>query len=242
MFYLKFRLAEPDAILAEYLDIIGGFLIIILALITCYGILGSAKITALSIVLNIIVLVSVSVYLYVYSNIEYINLKLPENLNVSIQANSDILFLPFGFTGLVKGIAICFNAYIGFDAVSTCAEETVNPSYNLPIANFISVSVVAIVTTIASLSLVLYNPWYLVDTESPFLIALQGQLHPGELIEPRRAMFYVVGVGCLVGLISSILSNLVSASRISYSMAQDRILPNYFSHVCEPFKVNIKLL
>uniref|UniRef100_A0A183ARK9 AA_permease_C domain-containing protein n=1 Tax=Echinostoma caproni TaxID=27848 RepID=A0A183ARK9_9TREM len=228
------RLGPPGGVLAEYPDLIGVALILIAAGITCCGVRGSARVTGVFIFINFCVLIVISVYMFVFSNTKNFQLPIPANVTDINPYSPDPKFLPFGVNGLMGGVAICFNAFIGFDAISTCAEETRSPSKDLPRANFAAVFFVSLITMVASLALALYYPWYLVTPETPFLSALNDNVDGGSPAA-RTGMFYFVGVGCLIGLTSSLLSNLVAGPRINYAMSEDGLLPKCCSNVCRPF-------
>ncbi|KAK4473386.1 hypothetical protein MN116_002763 [Schistosoma mekongi] len=228
------RLSHPGGILAEYYDFVGVSLIIILSSISCCGIRGSAKLTAVSIFVNVGVLIVTSVYMFVYSKPEYLSITSPNITVDPLSPNPN--FLPFGLPGLIGGTAICFNVFIGFDAISICAEEAKNPNYSLPIANIVSVIIVAVLTTLSSLALTMYYPWFHISTESSFLSALKGNHVNGGPDDVRNGMFYFVGVGSLIGLIACLIASLIVAPRISYAMAQDGVIPTMFSYLCQPFK------
>ncbi|TPP66008.1 Cationic amino acid transporter 4 [Fasciola gigantica] len=230
------RLSPPGGVLAEYPDLIGVALILIAAGITCCGVRGSARMTGVFIFINFCVLVVTSIYMFVYSNTKNLRLPVPSNVTDANPYSPDPTFIPFGLGGLMGGVAICFNAFIGFDAISTCAEETRSPSKDLPRANFAAVFFVTAITVVASLALTLYHPWYLVTSETPFLVALSDNLGGGPSTA-RTGMFYFVGIGCLIGLSSSLLSNLVAGPRINYAMSEDGLLPKYCSNICQPFRI-----
>lgn len=193
--------------------------------------------TGVFIFINFCVLMIISIYMFVFSNPDNLHLPVPSNVTDVNPYSPDPTFIPFGLGGLMGGVAICFNAFIGFDAISTCAEETRTPSKDLPRANFAAVFFVTAITMIASLALAMYYPWYLVTPETPFLVALSNNVKGGSS-EVRSGMFYFVGIGCLIGLSSSLLSNLVAGPRINYAMSEDGLLPKCCSNVCQPFRVS----
>ncbi|CAH8476091.1 unnamed protein product [Schistosoma mattheei] len=206
------RLSHPGGVLAEHYDFVGVLLIIILSAISCCGVRGSAKVTAVSIFVNVGVLTVTSIYMFVYSKTEYLYITSPNITVDKLSPNPN--FLPFGIPGLIGGTAICFNVFIGFDAISTCAEEAKNPSYSLPRANIVAV--------------IIYREF--------ILSALKGNTLNGGPENVRTGMFYFVGVGSLIGLIACLITSLVAAPRISYAMAQDGLIPTICSHLCQPFK------
>ncbi|OON22327.1 amino acid permease, partial [Opisthorchis viverrini] len=230
------RMGNPGDVLAEYPDFIGAGLIIIFSAIACCGVRGGARLTAFFVVVYIGVLSVTSIYMFVYANGSFISPAVPSTVQETDPNSPNVNFLPFGVGGLVGGVAICFNAFIGFDAISACAEETKKPCRDLPRANVLAVTTVTLLTSVASLALVLYYPWFLVSPETPFLSGLRDNLDGGP-VEARTGMFYFVGIGCLIGLTSSLLSSLVAGPRGAYAMAEDGLLPTFFAKVCHPFKV-----
>ncbi|KAG5453670.1 High affinity cationic amino acid transporter 1 [Clonorchis sinensis] len=232
------RMGNPGDVLAEYPDFIGAGLIIIFSAIACCGVRGGARLTAFFVVVYIGVLSVTSIYMFVYANGSFISPAVPSTVQDADPNSPNVNFLPFGVGGLVGGVAICFNAFIGFDAISACAEETKKPCRDLPRANVLAVTTVTLLTSVASLALVLYYPWFLVSPETPFLSGLRDNLDGGP-VEARTGMFYFVGIGCLIGLTSSLLSSLVAGPRGAYAMAEDGLLPTFFAKVCHPFKTPI---
>ncbi|TGZ64448.1 hypothetical protein CRM22_006372 [Opisthorchis felineus] len=232
------RMGNPGDVLAEYPDFIGAGLIIIFSAIACCGVRGGARLTAFFVVVYIGVLSITSIYMFVYANGSFISPAVPSTVQETDPNSPNVNFLPFGVGGLVGGVAICFNAFIGFDAISACAEETKKPCRDLPRANVLAVTTVTLLTSVASLALVLYYPWFLVSPETPFLSGLRDNLDGGP-VEARTGMFYFVGIGCLIGLTSSLLSSLVAGPRGAYAMAEDGLLPTFFAKVCHPFKTPI---
>ncbi|KER26373.1 hypothetical protein T265_06357 [Opisthorchis viverrini] len=232
------RMGNPGDVLAEYPDFIGAGLIIIFSAIACCGVRGGARLTAFFVVVYIGVLSVTSIYMFVYANGSFISPAVPSTVQETDPNSPNVNFLPFGVGGLVGGVAICFNAFIGFDAISACAEETKKPCRDLPRANVLAVTTVTLLTSVASLALVLYYPWFLVSPETPFLSGLRDNLDGGP-VEARTGMFYFVGIGCLIGLTSSLLSSLVAGPRGAYAMAEDGLLPTFFAKVCHPFKTPI---
>ncbi|KAL3316868.1 Cationic amino acid transporter 4 [Cichlidogyrus casuarinus] len=234
------KLNQYQPLLADYWDPVGAALIVATAILSCFGIKSSAIFTRLLVALNLIVVITITIFMFVYADPTNINIEAPPNytasdpmLAVAVDRSSSP-FLPFGIPGLIAGAATCFNAFIGFDVISTCAEETKNPGKSLPRANIISVISVSIFLSTGSLALTLYSPWYLVTPDAPFHSALQLSVKGPE--NARTGMFYFISFGAIVGLVSCLLGNLIAASRILYGMAEDRLVFQILDKVCEPFK------
>ncbi len=146
-------------------------------------------------------------------------------------------FLPFGWSGVIAGAAIVFFAYIGFDAVSTAAEEVRNPQRNLPIGIIVSllVSTALYITVSAVLTgIVPYSS--LGTTPAPVAYAL-AQIG----VEWGSAL---VSVGAICGITSVLLVLLYGQSRIFFAMARDGLLPGAFAKVHPVLRtpVNINIL
>jgi APA family basic amino acid/polyamine antiporter len=126
-------------------------------------------------------------------------------------------FLPFGVQGIVNGAGLIFFAYIGFDAVSTAAEEAINPQRDLPIgiiASLVICTAVYIIVAGLLTSMVYYKD---LNMSSPVAMALMrlGYRFAGE----------IVALGAIAGLTSVILVMFYGASRIFLAMARDGLLP-----------------
>ena len=146
-------------------------------------------------------------------------------------------FAPNGFQGVLTGAAIVFFAYIGFDSVSTAAEECKNPQRDMPIAILTTLVVCMILYVTVALVLggiipffvegpdgeFIGNPVYAGKEDAAFAVALD-QTDFGKLK-------YLITVGALMGMISSILVYQMGQSRIWFAMSRDRLLPDFFSTV-----------
>ncbi|MCB2293965.1 amino acid permease [Clostridium algoriphilum] len=132
-------------------------------------------------------------------------------------------FAPFGWTGVMAGASIMFFAYIGFDAVSTAAEETINPKRDVPRGLAICLGVV----------IVLYVAVAVVITGMvPFKEISQNNAIPDALT--RFGINWgaaLVGTGAVIGMISTLLVMLYGQIRVFMVMSRDGLLPKAFSKV-----------
>ncbi|MGA2600503.1 MAG: amino acid permease, partial [Bryobacteraceae bacterium] len=137
-------------------------------------------------------------------------------------------FAPHGFPGILTGASIIFFSYIGFDSVSTAAEECGHPQRDVPIG--IIATLVVCTLLYASVSLVLTGimPWTKLGTDSPVADALKAL--------GLNRMRLIVTAGALMGMLSSLLVYQYGQARIWFAMSRDRLLPKMFSTVHERFK------
>src|SRR6478672_9208754 len=129
-------------------------------------------------------------------------------------------FAPFGFSGIGAGAAYIFFAYIGFDAVSTTAQEAKNPQRDLPIGIIVSLLVcTALYIGVAGVLTGMVH-WQEVNIEAPIARAF--------LDRGLTTASHVITVGALAGLTSVMLVMLLGQTRVLYSMANDGLLPRKF--------------
>ncbi|MHC6178286.1 amino acid permease [Clostridium sp. JNZ X4-2] len=132
-------------------------------------------------------------------------------------------FAPFGFKGVMSAASIIFFAFIGFDAVSTAAEETVNPKRDIPLGLGICMIVIVILYIGVSLVLTGIVPYKLIDVNNALPASLA---HIG--INWGSAL---VGVGAIIGMISTLLVTVYGQVRIFMSMSRDGLLPKSFATI-----------
>ena len=142
-------------------------------------------------------------------------------------------FAPSGFGGIVTGGAIVFFTYIGFDSVSTAAEEARNPQRDLPIGiigSLIVCTVLYIGVSIVLLGMMKYKTFVSgAAAEAPVAYALQT------LGASRWSRFLIV-LGALTGMISSLLVFQYGQARIWYAMSRDGLFPKFFSAIHPKFQ------
>ena len=135
-------------------------------------------------------------------------------------------FAPFGFSGIGAGAAYIFFAYIGFDAVSTTAQEAKNPQRDLPIGIIASLLICTALYIAVAAVLTGMLPWRDVNIEAPIARAFLDR----GLVGPS----HVITVGALAGLTSVMLVMLLGQTRVLYSMANDGLLPKRFFAAIHP--------
>ncbi len=135
-------------------------------------------------------------------------------------------FAPYGFSGIGAGAAYIFFAYIGFDAVSTTAQEARNPQRDLPIGIIVSLIVCTLLYILVAAVLTGMVPWRDVNIEAPIARAFADRGLIGAS--------HIITLGALAGLTSVMLVMLLGQTRVLYSMANDGLLPKKFFAAIHP--------
>ena len=188
---------------------------------------------------GIIVFLKVSVVLvFVVLGWKYIRM---ENYTPYIPANTGTLG-EFGLSGILRGAAIVFFAFLGFDAVSTAAQETKNPKRDMPIGILMSLAVTTVLYMLFAhvmTGVVHYSAFDGQAGIAPVAIAIDhmGQAGADGLIHPdypwlNRAIVLAI----LMGYCSVIMVTLLGQSRVFLSMSRDGLLPPLFSHIHETYR------
>ena len=126
-------------------------------------------------------------------------------------------FAPNGFTGIHQGAAIVFFAYIGFDAISTAAEETKNPDRNLPIGILAGLAVCTLVYVVVGVALTGLVPYQSLAVADPLAFALQSA--------GFTTVGWIVAFGAAVSMSAVLLVFQYGQPRIFFAMARDGLLP-----------------
>ena len=186
---------------------------LVITAILVIGIKESARFNAT------IVTIKVAVVLFVIAlGIHYVNLA-----NWGHDWSS---FAPMGFSGIGAGAAYIFFAYIGFDAVSTTAQEAKNPQRDLPIGIIVSLLICTLLYILVAGVLTGMVHWQNVNIEAPLAEAFLD-----------RGLFlasHIITLGALAGLTSVMLVMLLGQTRVLYSMANDGLLPKKFFAAVHP--------
>ncbi|WP_289001731.1 amino acid permease [uncultured Megasphaera sp.] len=146
-----------------------------------------------------------------------------------VETTNWVPFMPFGWSGVFAGASIIFFAYIGFDAVSTAAEEVKNPQRDLPRGIILSLIICTVLYIAVSAVLTGMVPYLeFKTTAAPVAFALQSVgYHWGAA---------AISVGAICGLSSVLLVMSFGQSRILFVMSRDGLLPKFFGHVHPKYK------
>ncbi|RWW99667.1 amino acid permease [Flavobacterium cerinum] len=192
---------------------------------------------------GIIVLLKVAVVLvFIALGWQYIR---PENYTPYIPPNTGT-FGEFGFSGIIRAAAIVFFAYIGFDAVSTAAQEAKNPKRDMPIGILLSLGVCTLLYILFAhvmTGVVNYQAFAGADGIAPVAIAIDAMGVPnaaGMIIPAYPWLNNLILLAILAGYASVILVMLMGQSRVFFSMSKDGLMPKMFSDVHPKFRTPAK--
>ncbi len=131
----------------------------------------------------------------------------------------------YGWQGIIQGAAIVFFSYIGFDAVSTAAQEAKNPQRDMPIGMLASLGVCTLLYVLMALVLTGLTSYTNLNVPDPVLVALAAA---GPAL---KWLYFFTGIGAVAGLASVVLVMLMGQPRIFYAMSRDGLLPAVFGKV-----------
>jgi APA family basic amino acid/polyamine antiporter len=221
-FLRLFGLALPDSlsqpiwndageVTGAYFNVPAFMIVILISVMLVWGIRESARAN------NVMVAIKVfAILLFIFGAASYVSI---DNLRP---------FSPNGPQGILTGAALVFFAYIGFDSVSTAAEECKNPQRDMPIGIIGTLIVSMILYVGVAVVLTGIVPYQELDTRAPVASALKA-------VGLEKLEFWVT-VGALTGMVSSLLVYQMGQARIWFAMSRDRLLPAFFSKVHPKFK------
>lgn len=213
------------------------FIVILMSLLLMRGTEGSTRFNSFIVALKIGV-----VLIFIFLGWQYINL---DNYTPYIPENTG-KFGAYGWTGILRAAAVVFFAFIGFDAVSTAAQEAKNPKRNMPIgilASLLICTVLYFLFAHVMTGVANYTEFKGHDGIAPVAIAIEhmGHADASGLIHPdypwlNRAIILAI----LAGYSSVIMVMLLGQSRVFYSMSKDGLLPKLFSEIHPKFRTPAK--
>jgi APA family basic amino acid/polyamine antiporter len=195
--------------------------VVLLAAGVCYiGIRQSSLVNTLVVILKVAVILAVIGFGVFFIDTDNWTPFIPENTGT---------WGEFGYSGILRAAAVVFFAYIGFDAVSTAAQETRNPARDLPIGLLASLLICTVLYVLMSGTLTGLVPYVLLNDAAPVTVALEA--HP-EL----RWLNTSVVFGALAGLTSVTLLLILGQARILLAMSRDGLLPAALGRVHRRFR------
>jgi APA family basic amino acid/polyamine antiporter len=204
------------------------FIIVLMSSLLIKGTKESAFVNSLIVALKVSV-----VLVFIFLGWKYIN---NDNYNPYIPDNTGT-FGEFGFSGIIRAAAIVFFAYIGFDAVSTAAQEAKNPKKDMPwgiLGSLAVCTVLYILFAHVMTGVTNYKTFAGKDGIAPVAVAIEHMGKPGATgaIQPDYPWLNrAIVVAILAGYASVILVMLMGQSRVFFSMSKDGLIPKIFSSV-----------
>lgn len=208
------------------------FIIVLMSLLLVKGTKESAFVN------NLIVVVKISVVLiFIVLGWQYIRNENLDPYIIPATAPGHEGFFEHGFGGIVRAAAIVFFAYIGFDAVSTAAQEAKNPKKDMPIGILGSLAICTILYILFAhvlTGVTNYQNFKGADGIAPVALAIEHMGHPnaaGVIVPDYPWLNRAIIVAILGGYASVILVMLMGQSRVFYSMSKDGLIPRIFSTI-----------
>ncbi len=186
-------------------------IVLILTILLIKGVKESTRVAGIMVFVNLSIIIS-----FVVVGAKYVA---PENW---------VPFAPNGFEGILAGTFIIFFAYIGFDAISTAAEETKNPQRDLPAAILGTLILCTILYISVALVLTGIIPVNGIDTQAPLAHAMR--------VIGKNWYAGCISVGALCALTSVLLVYQLGTTRIFYAIARDNFLPSNIMKVHKKYK------
>ena len=198
--------------------------VLIVVLLTAFLVLGireSAFANNVAVFCKVVVILAFIAFGWAYVD--------PQNWQPFIPPAGD-KFGEFGLGGILRGAGVIFFAYIGFDAVSTTAQEAKNPQRDMPIGILGSLAICTVLYILVSLVLTGLVHYSQLNVPDPIAVGVNAA---GEGLVWLR---YPIKLGAIAGLSSVILVLLMGQPRIFYSMARDGLLPEFFGRLHPKFR------
>jgi len=197
---------DPWSVDGGFIDLPALLLVMAMTAIVVAGIQGSMRLTQALVLIKLTVIVAVVVVGSFYID--------PSNWRP---------FMPSGVRGMLAAAALVFVAYLGFDAVSTTAEEARNPQKDLPRGILGSLIVCTILYAGVSLVLTGVVPYTRIDTGEPIAAAFQSL--------GLRVFSSLIAAGAVAGLTSVLAASLIAQPRVLLAMARDGLLPRWSARI-----------
>jgi len=177
---------------------------------------------------NVIVFIKMAIVILVIGfGFMYVNTA---NWHPFIPENSTGEFGHYGLSGIVRGAAVVFFAYIGFDAVSTAAQEAKNPQRDMPIGILASLGICTVLYILMALVMTGLTSYKNLNVPHPVFVAIEAA---GPAL---KWLTYFINIGAILGLASVVLVMLMGQPRIFFSMSRDGLLPAIFGKVHPKFQ------
>ncbi|XP_059669652.1 cationic amino acid transporter 6, chloroplastic [Cornus florida] len=199
------------------IDIVAVAVVLILTLIICYSTKESSVLNLVLTALHLLFIVFVIVV--GFSRGEWKNFSEPSD------PKHPDGFFPFGVSGVFNGAAMVYLSYIGYDAVSTMAEEVRNPVKDIPIGVSGSVILVTILYCLMAASMSKLLPYDMIDTDAPFSGAFRGESNGW------RWVSNVIGVGASFGILTSMMVAMLGQARYMCVIGRSKVVPAWFARV-----------
>jgi APA family basic amino acid/polyamine antiporter len=199
------------------------------------GIKESASFNSMIVVIKVVVVV-----LFIVAGVGYVA---PDNIINPACPDTQpgcVPFMPYGFSGVVTGAAVIFFAYIGFDAVSTAAQEAKNPQRDMPIGILGSLAICTVLyILVAGIMVGLVDYKLLTNAAAPIAVAIDAALQKAQGTTMGTVLYAfptIIKVGAVLGLSSTMVVMTMGQPRVFYSMSKDGLLPSWAAKIHPRFQ------
>jgi len=204
----------PPALAAPPSNLPAAAIVLVVTTLLVIGIKESADTNTALVIVKASVLV-----VFIVAGAAYVR---PEHLRPFVPPNAGA-FGAFGWSGVLRGAGVMFFAYIGFDAVSTAAQEARNPARDMPIGILLSLAICTVLYILVAVVLLGIVPYPQLMVADPLAVGIDAT--------GLTWLSLFIKVAALFGLFSTMLVNLLGQTRIFYSMSRDGLLPPLFARV-----------
>ncbi|KAI3997274.1 hypothetical protein MKX01_009118 [Papaver californicum] len=199
------------------IDFVAVIVVLIITVCICYS---TKESSVLNMVLTTIHILFISFIIFIgFWRGEWKNFTEPSN------PKKPDGFCPYGISGVFSGAAMVYLSYIGYDAVSTMAEEVKNPKKDIPIGVSGSVVIVTVLYCAMAASMSMLLPYDSIDIEAPFSAAFQG------LSDGWGWVSNLIGVGASFGILTSLLVSMLGQARYLCVIGRSNVVPAWFAKV-----------
>ncbi|GIY77541.1 high affinity cationic amino acid transporter 1, partial [Caerostris darwini] len=211
--------------LSSYPDFLSFGITLLLTVLLSFGVKGSSVFNNICTVLNLLVVTYAVIVGCFKINFHNWNLAPSEIPNKKYGTGG---FFPYGFRGVISGAATCFYGFVGFDCIATTGEEARNPQKAIPIAIISSLLIVfTAYFSVSSIQTLLW-PYYDQDVSAPLPYVFQMVGYP--------VAKWVITIGALTGLSTSLLGGMFPLPRILYAMANDGLIFKFLAKTHHKYK------
>ncbi|SAL77718.1 amino acid permease [Caballeronia terrestris] len=198
----------------------------LITILLVFGIRESARVNSVIVIIKVVIVIA-----FIAAGFTFVDTR-----NWVTGTNPHGAFIPpntgesgvFGWSGVVRGAAVVFFAYIGFDSVSTVAQETKNPRRDMPIGLLGSLAICTLLYVLVSYVLTGIVPYDKLNVADPIAVGVDAI--------GMKWLSPIVKIGAIFGLTSVVLVLLLSQPRIFYSMSKDGLLPPFASKIHPRFR------
>ncbi len=219
---LAYGLGQGLYLTGAWLNLPAMLIVALMTGLLIVGIRESANFNSAIVLIKVVVIL-----LFILFGIRHIQ---PANWHPFLPPNTTGQFGLFGWSGVLRGAGVVFFAYIGFDAVSTAAQEARQPQRDMPIGILVSLAICAVLYIGVALVLTGLVPYTRLNVANPIAVGIDAAGPALYWLRP------VIKAGAIAGLSSVILVLLMGQPRIFYSMAHDGLLPAKFAAIHPRYK------